>query len=317
MPEDVYSSPMAAPPARSGLSLRGVVTLAMIAFLVGAALVGYLVWNGKVQMSGRDLAAMIGEPSDAASASPVPAPLPAPVASPAPALPIPAQDAVAGVDGRVAALEQRLARLDLQAAAAEGNAARAEGLLVALAARRALERGAPLGYLADQLKLRFGAAQPAAVDTVIRSAAAPVTLDQLAAGLDAMGARLTTTPVNEGGWQRLRRELSGLFVVRHDDTPTINAATRLDRARLLLRTGQIDSAIDAVARLPGAASAGEWTGQARRYAEAQRALDLIETTALLDPDKLRTGGGQSVQQPSPAGPSLVPPVAEPAPSEAI
>src|SRR5690606_34403984 len=71
-----------------------------------------------------------------------------------------------GLDQRIAAMEQRLARLDLQAAAAEGNAARAEGLLIAFAARRSIERGAQLGYLADQLQLRFGNAQPVAVRTV-------------------------------------------------------------------------------------------------------------------------------------------------------
>lgn len=302
MPEDTYSRTMTGTPPRSGLSLRSVVTAAMLAFLGGGALVAYLVWDGRLQMSERDLAAMMGEPTPAASSA---APSTA-AALPAPAVQVPAPAASdGGVDSRVAALEQRLARLDLQAAAAEGNAARAEGLLVALAARRALERGAPLGYLADQLKLRFGAAQPAAVDTVIRSAETPVTLDQLVGRLDAMSARLTEAPANEGGWQRLRRELSGLFVVRHDDTPSTSPANLLDRARLLLRTGQVDAATDVVGRMPGAPAAGEWIGQAKRYAAAQRALDLIETAALLDPDAVRTASGRSVQQPSPAGPSPV------------
>ncbi|PKB14436.1 hypothetical protein B0I00_2024 [Novosphingobium kunmingense] len=302
MREDIYSTAPNGTAARRGLSLRTVLMAAALAFLGGAALVGYLVWDGRLAMSERDLAAMMGEtPSKPASSAPAVAPSPQAVAS-APAAPVGAV-AASGVDSRVAALEQRLARLDLQAAAAEGNAARAEGLLVALATRRALERGAPLGYLSDQLKLRFGAAQPVAVETIIRSAATPVTLDQLVGGLDAMAARLTEAPVNEGGWQRLRRELSGLFVVRHDDTPSTNPMTRLDLARLLLRTGQVDGAIDAVSRLPGAAAAGDWIVQARRYAEAERALDLIETTALLDPDRLRTASGQSVRQPSPAGPS--------------
>ena len=50
-------------------------------------------------------------------------------------------------------------------------------------------------------------------------------------------------------------------------------------------------------------AAAQWIANARRYGGVQRSLDLIETTALLDPDKVRTGTGQSVVQPSPAGPS--------------
>ena len=81
-----------------------------------------------------------------------------------------------GLDSRVAAMEQRLTRLDLQTQAAAGNAARAEGLLIAFASRRAIERGAPLGYLADQLRLRFGDARPNAVRTVIETAQTDATL---------------------------------------------------------------------------------------------------------------------------------------------
>ena len=63
---------------------------------------------------------------------------------------------------RVADLEDRLSRINVQAQAASGNAARAEGLLIAFAARRALDRGSPLGYIDPQLRLRFGDAQPKA-----------------------------------------------------------------------------------------------------------------------------------------------------------
>ncbi|MFC0590446.1 hypothetical protein ACFFF7_13635 [Novosphingobium aquiterrae] len=302
MPEDYYSTKPALAPRR-GPSLRAMLATTILAFAGGAALVGYLLWDGKVTIKDDGFAIMSADPSPSASPAPlIPSPSAAPSSVPtaAPALP------AGAADQRIATLEQRLARLDLQAAAAEGNAARAEGLLIAFAARRAVERGAPLGYLADQLKLRFSAAQPAAVQTVINAAAQPVTLDQLAGQLDAMTAELTNAPKEEGGWQRLRRELSGLFVVRHDDAPSANPQSRLDRARLMLRTGQVDAAADEVARLPGAAQANDWIGLARRYAGAQKALDLIETTALLDPDKLKTASGQSVQQPSPAGPNPLP-----------
>lgn len=306
MPEDYYSTPSSARAPRRGSSTKTLLASVALAFAGGAALVGYLWWNGNVTIRQDGFAIMSSEPSPTASATAAvaaPSASPTALASPAPA-PVPA-----ATDQRIAALEQRLARLDLQAAAAEGNAARAEGLLIAFAARRAIERGAPLGYLSDQLKLRFAGAQPGAVQTVIDAAGKPVTLDQLVGQLDAMGAKLTNAPKDEGGWQRLRRELSGLFVVRHDDTPSTSPQNRLERARLMLRTGQVDAAADEIGRMPGAVEAGAWIEQARRYASAQKALDLIETTALLDPDKLKTASGQSVQQASPAAP-----VAAPAPA---
>ena len=53
---------------------------------------------------------------------------------------------------RVAALEQRIGQVDTQSRAAVGNADRAEGLLVAFAARRALDRGVALGFLEALLR---------------------------------------------------------------------------------------------------------------------------------------------------------------------
>jgi hypothetical protein len=41
---------------------------------------------------------------------------------------------------------------------------------------------------------------------------------------------------------------------------------------------------------------------ARRYLEARRALDLIETAAILEPRQLRTTEGASVAQTSPLAP---------------
>lgn len=273
---------------------RGIGVAILLSFVGGAALVGWLVWDNKLKLnhnlviSTRSTAPVAAVPSPPASTS----------ATAGPAL-----DAV---DQRVAALEQRLARIDLQASAAEGNATRAEALLVASAARRAIEHGAPLGTFADQLKLRFGNAQPNAVATLIESAAQPVTLDLLAGQLDALEPTLTRTPVNEDSWSRIKRELSGLFVIRRDAAPAAKPESRLDRARLLLRTGQIDAAIKEVQSLPGAAGAKAWIGAAQRYAMAERALDLIETTALLDPAKLGNEGEAPGPQVSPASPRPTP-----------
>lgn len=210
-----------------------------------------------------------------------------------------------GLDSRVAAMEQRLTRLDIQSQAAAGNAARAEGLLIAFASRRAIERGAPLGYLADQLRLRFGEARPNAVQTVIDAAQDPVTLDRLVARLDGLAPILNDAPDDEGVFTRLGRELSSLFVVRREDTPSPVAERRLERARLFLESGRIEAAVQEVRGLPNAAEAEGWIADAERFAAAQRALETLETAAVLDPRGLRDSEGESVRQLSPALPGRV------------
>jgi len=214
-----------------------------------------------------------------------------------------------GIDQRVAAMEQRLARLDLQAQAAEGNAARAEGLLITFAARRSLERGTPLGYLSDQLRLRFGDARPNAVQTVIDAAQNPVTLDQLIARLDGLAPQLSRDPPATGALGWISRELRDLFVIRREDAPSPAAERRLERARLFLESGRVRAAIAEVRLLPNAAPAADWIQDAERYAAAQRALELLETTAILEQRELRDGNGQRVQQRSPAdgAPQATPP----------
>lgn len=206
-----------------------------------------------------------------------------------------------GLDSRIAAMEQRLTRLDLQSQAAAGNAARAEALLIAFASRRAIERGAPLGYLSDQLRLRFGEDRPNAVQTVIDAAQDPVTLDQLIAQLSGLAPQLDDAPADEGVFTMLGRELSELFVVRREDTPSPVAERRLERARLFLESGRIEAAVSEVRNLPNAVIAESWIEDAERYAAAQRALETLETAAVLDPRELRDGEGQAVEQRSPAG----------------
>ncbi|MBN8500217.1 MAG: hypothetical protein J0M19_03585 [Sphingomonadales bacterium] len=282
---DLYKSSQPFPATSQGGKLRVILGSATLAFLAGGAVVGWLVWDGRLALP------------DNAEARP------AAVAQPA--LPGPAPSAAAAhltgtlLEQQVAALEQRLARIDLQAAAAEGNTARTEAMLVALAARRAIERGDPLGYLEDQLKLRFGAARPAAVNTVVAAAKNPVTLPQLAGELDALTPALTGTNPDESGWTLFRNRISGMFIVHRDNRGSGLPAARIAHAQLLLRTGQIDAAIDEVSRLPGSAAASVWIAKARRYSEAGKALDQIEQAALAEPEKLKAGTGEEIRQPGP------------------
>ncbi len=200
-----------------------------------------------------------------------------------------------GLDVRVAQMEQRLTRLDLQSQAAAGNAARAEGLLIAFATRRALERGAPLGYLADQLQLRFGDARPNAVRTVIEAAQQPVTVDELLARLDGLSPALANAPADEDLLSQISRELSQAFVVRREDTPSPAAERRLERARLFLQSGRAEAAVAEVRSLPNAVAAAQWIRDATRYAAAHKALELLETAAVLEERDLRDGAGDRVE----------------------
>ena len=205
-----------------------------------------------------------------------------------------------GIDQRVAAMEQRLARLDLQAQAAAGNAARAEGMLIVFATRRAIERGQSLGYLEDQLRLRFGEARPNAVQTVIDAAADPVLLDQLLVQLDTLAPDLTEVPESEGLLGRIGYEFSRLFSVRTADTPSPIAEQRLDRARRYIENGWVERAIVEVRAMPNTALAAEWLAEAQRYAAAQRALEALEAASIADPRDLRDAEGRRVEQRSPA-----------------
>jgi len=285
--------------------MRPILGAAVASFLLGAALVGYYFWpageNDKPAAVAVAEQAGNTEPDMGTEGGLSPEPTPTTAANRA-AQATEAVERVAeqqgGLDQRLAAAEQRLARLDLQAQAAAGNAARAEGLLIAFATRRAVERGAELGYLADQLRLRFGDSWPNAVRTIITFSRDPITLDVLQARLDGLGPQLRE---REGinSWTDLRRELGELFVIRRESTPSPQPERRLTRAKRFLESGRINSAIGEVRNMPGAAKAEAWIADAERYAAAMDALETIETAAVLDPGRLRDGAGNPVEQRSP------------------
>ena len=293
-------------PRKSG-SLQPILAVALSAFLLGAVVVGYMTWDGLPAFLGGetvestapdDGSALADLSGDAALPSPSPTPEESAAARQATQAVERVEEQQGGLDQRLAAAEQRLAGLDLQAQGASGNAARAEGLLIAFAARRSLERGAELGYLADQLRLRFSDALPNAVTTIIQTSRDPITLDELVGRLDSLAPKLAETS-EEPSFSRLRREFSELFVVRRESSPSPQPTRRLDRARLFLQSGRIGSAIEEVKKMPGAVNGQAWIADAERYAAAQRALDLIETAAVVEPQRLRDGDGAPVRQLAP------------------
>ncbi|MDI1296453.1 MAG: hypothetical protein PSY12_11300 [bacterium] len=213
-----------------------------------------------------------------------------------------AADTTPLLDGRVGQLEERLNRITVEAQAASGNAARAEGLLVAFAARRALDSGTPLGYIEGQLRLRFGQAQPRAVATIINAAREPVTLADLRGGLHDIADQVTAPPADASWWQALEHEARQLVTIRNAATPSPRPQMALDRALRYIDGSRVGAALTEVEQMPGQAAADRWMQLARRYLEARRALDLIETAAILEPRQLRAADGTGVTQTSPLAP---------------
>jgi hypothetical protein len=273
---DILGAPR--PPARS----RTPLIIGILAFVAGLLATAWLLssWEPARRF-------VFGDPrATPPPASPVPAVPQAAMAAPATsAVPAMALDPAltSALDARVGEIEARIDRVSERANAAGANAARAEGLLIAFAARRAVDRGLGLGYIEAQLRERFGAAQPQAVATVIDASRNPVTLEDLQLGLDDLAPGLTSGATADGWWPSLRRELGSVFVIRRAGKPSTEPGERLHYARRMLEAGQVDKAMVEVARLPGAGKAQNWMAAARRYVRTRQALDMIETTAVLAP----------------------------------
>ncbi|KQN25455.1 hypothetical protein ASE86_04250 [Sphingomonas sp. Leaf33] len=207
----------------------------------------------------------------------------------------------AALDAQLRGIEGRMAAADTASRTAAAQSRRAEGLLIAFAARRAIDRGLPLGYLEPQLRARFGADQPQAVATVIRAVGSP-TLADLREGLTQIAPTLTTGSSRDGFFKTLWRELSTLVIVRRDSTPSSRPDDRLGSARLILDGGNVEGALAEVVRMPGASNASNWIDAAKRYIDTRRALNALEVAA--------------IGTPLPAEPAVVatPPVVTPAPT---
>lgn len=254
----------------------------VVAFVGGIALMGWALVNWDAA------AEFIGVRPAAAPPPAARQPVAAPVAEPTPAAdeaePEPERVLIdPEVTRRVSQLERQIVEIDAQSRSAVGNADRAEGLLVAFAARRALDRGVPLGYIEGLLRQRFGNTQRQAIATIITASQQPVTLEELQQGLQEAGPDLTGVAPDQNWWTALKAELGELVLVRKADSPRTAPAARLERASRRLDAGQVDVALAEVLRMPGRESAGTWIANARRYVAARRALDTIETAALLEP----------------------------------
>jgi hypothetical protein len=261
--------------------MLSLVALPLIAFVAGIALMAWLLtrWTAA--------AAFLGiAPAPAPEAA---APLPAVTVERGPPTefaPQPSGERLVldpETTRRVNRLEERLAQIDVQSRVAVGNADRAEGLLVAFAARRAIDRGVALGYIETLLRERFAQTEPQAVAAVLTGARQPVTLQSLQKEFQEVAPHLTGGGADQGWWEAFRSELSAIITIRREGTTSTQPDERLRRATRSLEMGQVEVALLEVLRLPGHERAEKWIANARRHIVTHRALDRLETAALLEP----------------------------------
>lgn len=269
--------PLTMVPEQSGrFPVAVMVIIGVVAFLAGIALM------------------LLVTRIDRATPEATPSPTPSTSASPAarataiPALP-PGTDLATlnareeQLAGRLDAIEARITSVDGESRLASRYATRAEGLLIAVSARRLLDRGQPLGGVESQLRLRFGEEHPAAVSVIVRAGAEPVTIEDLRLALDTIAPRLTASGADESIWKRIRRVFDDLIVVRRETSPSPRPSDRLRRARRMMEAGQVEAAVAEIAHMPGADNARSWMTAARRYIDARQALAEIELAAMTPP----------------------------------
>jgi hypothetical protein len=119
------------------------------------------------------------------------------------------------------------------------------------------------------------------VATIITASHDPVRLNDLIAEYDALGPDLRRGGPQDSWWSNFKRELGSLVAIHPAEQPSANPGARYLRAQQRLASGDDDQALAETMRLPGAARASAWVARARRYVAVHRALDEIESAALL------------------------------------
>jgi len=261
---------MTAAAHRTGLSWSARLLIGLVLIILGAAAAtwGLAHYQQAARFVGVVPANGTAQPTNLVSKGPAPQP-PLPVQQPELA------------QQKIAVLEQRVAQLESATQHIEGSAGRSDALVIAFAARRAIERGQALGYLEPLLIDRFANQHQRAVATVITAAHQPVPLEDLINGYERLGPELRRGGPEDSWWSNLRRELGSVIEVHRADRPAASLDSRFERARRQLAAGDVDNALAETMRMPGAQQAQSWIGQARRYIATQRALDELESAALL------------------------------------
>lgn len=193
----------------------------------------------------------------------------------------PSQPLAPGDEQKLNNLEQRVSRVESATQQAQGSAGRADALVIAFAARRAIDRGVALGYLEPLLAVRFGPQHQQAVATIITAAHQPIRLNDLITQYEALGPQLRSGGTTDSWWTGFKREFGTLVQVHRAGQPPTTPEARYTRASQLLSGGDVDDAVAETMRLPGAGAASAWVANARRYIAVHRALDELESASLM------------------------------------
>ena len=264
---------MATVPNRASLSWSARLLIAIALILAGAAATAWALarYDGVARFLGvrpeQEAPQIVAPPQDASRL----------VAEPA----VVSNDAIAAESAKIQDLELRVARVENSTQRTEGFAGRADALLVAFAARRAVDRGVALGFLEPLINDRFAATHPGAVATIVTGSRTPVRLNDLVAQYRDLGPALRSSAPEDGFWTQFKRELGSLIQVRRADSPSTQPDARYLRALSKLEDGEVDAALAETMRMPGAPHAQAWIGKARQYVAVHRALDEVESAALL------------------------------------
>lgn len=186
------------------------------------------------------------------------------------------------INERVDSLDDRLSRINVQAQQA-GNADRTESMLIAFSARRAIDSGSALGYVENELRLKFGNSNPNDVRTIVEAGNNPVRLATLQNQLDIASEILLSPSSDASTWDIIQKELGELFVIRKAGSQPPQPERRLARIKTALANRDVKTAILEMEQMPGADNADEWIALAKRYVKVQQALDAVEKTAISIP----------------------------------
>lgn len=158
------------------------------------------------------------------------------------------------------------------------DSARTEAMLVALATRRAITAGTPLGETEARLKTAFGTAQPGAVEQILSAQRDKLTPARLLTEFDKISPSLMQSQGTL--WEKAQKEFATLFVLRRSDTKPAGPDAAIERIRTLLATGNVRAAVRNVSALPGSSEAKGWLALAAQYQKTEEALDILERSAL-------------------------------------
>lgn len=230
-----------------------------------------------------------------AVAIPPPAPI---LVDPARLAPPPANAPSADLGIRIGALEARLAQAEAATGpgAATGTSSRVTGLVLAFAARRAWERGQPLGEIESELRGHFANNELRFVDTISRNAKLGITNQKLKASFAELVPEIAGA--NATLWERFSNGMSSIISIRSGANGREGPEGLLNKAKVAVEAGDFETAINKLEQHPRRASAQKWLDDARQYVEMEKALDALEASAFAAP-----AAPQSTTPAAPAPPS--------------